>query len=220
MTTILQQESVVEMLKIMVSTGRAKKNELDAAIATLNAMRGPVQPTTVSTQSKEPVVATAIVPVFETKEPVFIETIFQRKGQLMDEIKKLTAEQSQLSNRLCEIPEDVVCPELTKEIVKLRKRIEQLWTEYRFIDRNGQLPKIAKDNTEAPQDPDKDIKLLRIASDLKSLRDKRGKLEKKLSTPLLATKNPDTKIPEWQTELTQVLEAISELEYQKELLGD
>lgn len=225
--TILQAEGNVAMLKMMVSIGRAKKAELEAAEAVLKELKGEIQP--VASPIAQPITApTPTIPTNYTPLPVptahpvspdFIETIFQRKADLMTDIKKLTSEQNELSNRLKEVPENVECPTMTREIVKLRKRIELLWTDYRFIDRNGQLPEHKKIEENANDDPDKDIQLLRISQDLKRLRDQRLKLQKKLEKPHLHTKFEAVKVPEWQTELIQVQEAIAELEYQKELIG-
>lgn len=214
---ILQQEATVAMLRVMVNTGRAKKAELQAAELVLAQMRGESKPA-------EPVVQHITKPYLDhvvAAAPIhtpgvdMVESVFRRKGELMTEIKRLTAEQNELSNTLHTVPENQDCPGLTKQIVSLRRKIEGYWTEYRFIERNGLVPKREAEKDDE-DDPEREIKLLRIATSLRSLRDKRLKLEKKLEKPHLHTKNPDMKVPEWQTELIQVLEEISELEMQKD----
>jgi hypothetical protein len=218
--TVLQLEASAALLRIMVATGRAKKAELDEVEAQLAAMRAPVP---VSQPKPLPMVATLMpekpkVVEFEALPVGNVEAVFRRKGELMGEIKRLSSEQNELSNTLHTVPDEQDCPGLTKRIIEMRRKIEGLWTEYRFIDRNGIVPKREAEK-DASDDPEREIKLLRIATSLRSLRDKRLKLEKKLDKPHLNTKNPDIKVPEWQTELIQVLEEITELELQKEALA-
>lgn len=221
MHDIQQLEAQVAMLKAMVATRRAKPEELHRAEEALRLANQKAQAKTVTTR---PIVEKTEAP---TPEPVraspavtftpdwVVETVFKRKGELMTEIKSLTAERNELSNRLHEIPSEVACPELTKKIVSLQRRIESLWTEYRFIERNGRLPD-TKPKEEKAYDPEREIKLLRISTDLKRLRDIRLKLEKKLDKPHLHTKFPETKIPEWQQDLIFVNAQIDELEFQKD----
>jgi hypothetical protein len=223
---ILQQEATVAMLRVMVNTGRAKKAELQAAELVLAEMKG-------EAKTEERVVQHMTKPHIEhgvattpTIAPAMdnVETVFRRKGELMTEIKRLTSEQNGLSNTLHTVPDNQACPGLTANIVSLRKKIEGLWTEYQFISRNGNLTPTPINPTQPSplregydeEDPEREIKLLRISTELRSLRDKRLKLEKKLEKPHLNTKFPEQKVPEWQTELIQVVEAISELELEKE----
>ncbi|WP_273210477.1 hypothetical protein [Runella zeae] len=212
---IKQQEAAVEMLRIFVRNKRAKPEELEKAEATLKKLKGKANAEEVA--ARPVVIATPEPPKsIMVVDPVgtdIVETVFRRKGELMSEIKRLTAEQNELSNRLHEVDQSVQCGTLTANIVSLRRQIEKLWTEYRFIERNGQLPLMPQ---EPKQDPEKEVKLLRISMDLRSLRDKRLKLEKKIEKPHLHTKFAETKVPEWQTELVQVREAIAELEHQKD----
>ena len=218
---IRQLEASVEMLRIFVQNKRAKPEELEKVETQLRKLKGEEKATQVAERPAPITAAAAVVGAVLPASPSFVETVFQRKGELMGQIKQLTAEQNEMSNRLQEIDPAVHCGVLTGNIVSLRRRIEKLWTEYRFIERNGQLPtpsQISSVNggNDVADDPDKDVKLLRISQELKSLRDRRLKLEKKLEKPLLNTKFPEVKVPEWQLELTHVREAIAELEYQKE----
>lgn len=211
---IRQLEASVEMLRLLVPAKRAKPEELTKAEAQLKKLKG--EETAVKVTERPAPIAPAVVAVQTAAvSPSLVEMIFQKKGELMGEIKRLTAEQNEMSNRLHEIDPAVHCGVLTGNIVSLRRRVEKLWTEYRFIERNGQLPSQSAEKQEK-QDPEKEVKLLRISQELKSLRDKRLKLEKKLEKPHLNTKVPEVKVPEWQQELVQVREAIAELEYQKE----
>lgn len=212
---IKQQEAAVEMLRIFVRNKRAKPEELEKAEATLKKLKGKANAEEVAARpvmiaTPEPPKSIMVVDPVGTD---IVETVFRRKGELMSEIKRLTAEQNELSNRLHEVDQSVQCGTLTANIVSLRRQIEKLWTEYRFIERNGQLPLMPQ---EPKQDPEKEVKLLRISMDLRSLRDKRLKLEKKIEKPHLHTKFPEIKLSEWQLELTQVREAIAELEHQKD----
>lgn len=206
------------MLEIMVKIGRAKASELALAKAVLGELLNPLIP-------PEPIVE--IVPGNDIQPPMqltrnepidmgMIESVFRKKGELMTEIKRLTAEQNELSNRLHEIDTDQDCPGITRQIVSLRKTIEELWSDYRFIERNGVLPEKKAETVAEPVDPLRELKLLQIGHDLKRLRDIRLKLEKKLEKPHLHTKSPELKVPEWQTALIKVQEEISDLELQKD----
>lgn len=214
---ILQQEANVAMLRVMVNTGRAKKAELQAAELVLAQMKGEGKPveTVVQHIALSPIAQVVAAVPIHTPGVDMVESVFRRKGELMTEIKRLTTEQNEMSNTLHTVPENQDCPGLTKQIVSLRRKIEGYWTEYRFIERNGLVPQREAEK-EDDDDPEREIKLLRIATSLRGLRDKRLKLEKKLEKPHLNTKNPDMKVPEWQTELIQVVEEISGLELEKE----
>lgn len=212
MKNVRELEATIALLEVMVKTGRAKKEELAAAKSELVALSSPTPIASTPNSFSAPVRKENPANLQNSN----VEKVFLRKGELMSEILNLSHRQNELSNRLHQIDDDTPCPGLTREILELRYAIEERWSEYRFIERNGILP---AHKTADEIDPDNELKLLKIATELRSLRDKRLKLEKKLEKPHLNTKNPIQKVPEWQEELAKVKADIASLEFEKEQLS-
>jgi hypothetical protein len=140
--------------------------------------------------------------------------VYRRMQELVAQAKGLENQQVLLAEQLRTVPEDQDCPELTEEIAALQGEINATWAEYRFIEQNKKLPEAER----IDDDPEREVELLRIAQELKSLRDRRLKLEKKLEKPHLHTKNPAEKVPAWGKELLLIGSQISELEFKREAI--
>jgi hypothetical protein len=238
---IRQQEAAVELTRIYVRNGRVPAAELDVAQAKLDELKG-MQLREVAAQALpkaippagnggvkkvyqvpvemlEPMVTVDEQPRYEVKDPVVTPSpgqgdVYRRLQELVAQAKGQENQQILLAEQLRTVPEDQECPELTEEIAALQGEINATWAEYRFIEQNKKLPE-----KQSPEDdPEREVELLRIAQELKSLRDRRLKLERKLEKPHLHTKNPGEKVPAWGKELLLIGSQISELEFKREAI--
>lgn len=238
---IRQQEAAVELTRIYVKNGRVAAAELDVAQAKLDELKG-MQLREVAAQALpkanppagnggvkkgyqvpvemlEPLVTVDEQPRYEVKDLVVKPLpgqgdVYRRMQALVVQAKGLENQQVLLAEQLRTVPEDQECPELTEEIAALQGEINDTWAEYRFIEQNKKLPE-----KQTPEDdPEREVELLRIAQELKSLRDRRLKLERKLEKPHLHTKNPAEKVPAWGKDLLLIGSQISELEFKREAI--
>ena len=219
---IRQLEAKAAHLEQMIKAKRAKPAELVVVNDELKKARGAVSREKAASYlpKKEHVAPISqgqlpvILPTLAGIDEDLVTSVFYRKGQLMEEIKANQKEQQVLSNQLHLIPENVPCPELTERTVELAKLNEDLWSECRFIENNGKL--LDEKDFEKKRDPQAEFRLLAIASELKSLRDTRLKLETKIEKPHLHSKKPAVKLQEWQIELIEVKSLINALIFEKE----
>lgn len=220
---IRQLEAKAEYLTLMIEAQRAKPSELIEVTQELEKAKGMVarEKANELIPAKEVTKKTIEIPTNQPAKAQKIDdenvtSVFFRKGELMENILSKQKAQRALSNKLHTIPTHVDCPELTEATTNLAKEIEELWTEYRFIERNGKLP--SEEISDRQADKEVEFRLLEIANELRSLRDTRLKLEKKIESPHLYSKSPKTKLQEWQIELIEVKSKINDLIFEKEQL--
>lgn len=231
---IRQQEAAVEMMRMLVSSKRARPEKLEAAINELNRLKAEFVSETVGTAiAGRKVVAIpknfSIGGTIAAKEEVIrsgrYAKIIQdvngspfemRQSTLSQEATRLRKDQSELSNMLHKVSPEQDCPELVDRILGLHHEIEQIWDQKKFLDRNQH---------DGPANPAHDQLLVErsvaaveskaeLSVKIQQLREKRSKLKKKLENPK-ATMASRSK---WEIELAQVDAGIEEASTRRALL--
>jgi hypothetical protein len=135
--------------------------------------------------------------------------------------RELRTRQSTLGNQLAMIPKDVVALDACTELTSIQKKIEGVWDQIRFIERNGRLPDPALDKEPEELTEAEKMVLIKLKVDLKAARDQRDKLQKKVDNPAAhakSFKNLQTKPAEWALELANVKKEIEVMEVEKDNL--
>jgi chromosome segregation ATPase len=135
--------------------------------------------------------------------------------------RELRTRQSTLGNQLAMIPKDVVALDACTELTSIQKKIEGVWDQIRFIERNGRLPDPALDKEPEELTELEKVKLIKLKVDLKAARDQRDKLQKKVDNPAAhakSFKNLQTKPAEWAAELANIKKEIEVMEVEKDNL--
>jgi len=203
------------MLRLMVASGRARPERLEAAMNELNRMKS-------DSASTDAGVNARTAPVRESRAVKAISKdvnsdIFALKhSALSHEAARLRRDQAELSNMLHKVSPEQPCPELVGKILELNHQVERIWDEKKFLDRN---------QTDGPVDPVYDQQVVtrtmtaveskaELSVKLQQLREKRSKLKKKLDDPK-ASMPSKTK---WGIELAQVDAAIEETGQKRALI--
>ncbi len=214
---IRQQEAAVEMMRMLVSSKRARPEKLEAAINELNRLKADVADvsTPLNVTSRKPNVresprAAAIM------RDVDGSPFELRQSALSQEATRLRKDQSELSNMLHKVSPGQDCPELVDKILGLHHEIEQIWDQKKFLDRNQH---------DGPANPAHDQLLVErsvaaveskaeLSVKIQQLREKRSKLKKKLENPkaMMASRS------KWEIELAQVDAGIEEASTRRALL--
>ena len=195
---IMQQEASVNLLRSLLVCKRTSKEELEKAelrLAELLELRP---------KAPEPVKAFSILPKLEKPKiqqpsasptptlPPTDNQISLRK-EIWQQIDKKKRELAEVCNSMHEVPKDAACPELMADALNLKAEEEQLWTKFRYLERNGKLP----DEPE-PEQKQNSLELLQAINERKKLAEKRSKLKKKLESPL---NKKHRLLDRWKTEL-------------------
>lgn len=207
----------MEMMRMLVSSKRARPEKLEAAINELNRLKADVEgvSTPLNVTSRKPNVresprAAAIM------RDVDGSPFELRQSALSQEATRLRKDQSELSNMLHKVSPEQDCPELVDKILGLHQEIEQIWDQKKFLDRNQH---------DGPANPAHDQQLVErsiaaveskaeLSVKIQQLREKRSKLKKKLENPK-ATMASRSK---WEIELAQVDAGIEEASTRRALL--
>jgi hypothetical protein len=197
MVQILQQEATLNMLLQLHKCGRATQEQIDIASRRLEELKGLEPP---KTKAPPPIQ----VPVFKKPEPVQGPSTMNVKKDLMTEIDTLSRKRAELCNSMHDVPFHVSCPEIMNEVVIVAEQIENAWTKYRFIERNGTLP---PEPTETQNQ--KSIKLLLKQDKREKLCQKISKLKKKINDAL-NTKHSKQDV--WQKEFEYGVLELKELD--------
>lgn len=132
------------------------------------------------------------------------------QADLSKEADSLNRQMAELSNTLHTIPQNVACPQVTKQILALKEKIEAIWDKKRYLERNRALP--AEPNQEPGYLPDlvsDEAGKFELAHVKRRLIDQRSKLRRKLRDP----KAKPSKRQEWETELALCERQIQEIEF-------
>lgn len=183
---IMQQEAAVELIRSLIKSRRATITDLEAAerrLAELKELHA--SPITIVTPSPSP------APVKEKADPLLSRDLMAK----IDDTQKRLAE---VCNSMHSIPKDEACPELMARAAGIKQELEDLWTKYRYLQRNGRLPEDEKE--EEKLSSKRSYELLDAVQKKKSISEKRSKLKAKIANP----KNiRSKKLEEWKDELAQ-----------------
>lgn len=183
---IMQQEAAVELIRSLMKSRRATITDLEAAERRLAELKE-VQalPTPISSPpASEPIQSKRVDPLLSR--------------DLMAKIDDTQKRLAEVCNSMHSIPKDVACPDLMSRAASIKEELEDLWTKYRYLERNGRLPEDEKE--EEKLSSKRSYELLDAVQKKKSISEKRSKLKAKISNP----KNiRSKKLEEWKDELAQ-----------------
>jgi hypothetical protein len=134
------------------------------------------------------------------------------QAELSKEADALNREMATLSNTLHTIPQNASCPQLTRQILAIKEKIEAIWDKKRYLERNRALPAEPVADQEPGYLPDlvsDDAGKFQLAHIKRRLIDQKSKLKTKLRNP----KAKASKIHEWETELALCERKIQEIEF-------
>ena len=197
---IAQQTQSVRMLEKMVQARRATPDELSQALERLELLKNP-----------RPVIQVA---QYEDDQPPVLgrivgnEEYLQLQSDLSKEADHLNRQMAELSNQLYKVPQGVGCPEIVGHILALKARIESIWDQKRYLERNKCLPPEPEETpkTATENSPAK----FELAYRKRRLVDLRSKLNRKLDDP----KAKPAKMQAWQEELVRTTYEIQEIDSQ------
>lgn len=213
---IQQQEAAVEMMRQKVQAKRARPEQLEAAINELNRLKSDLVDDLV-----KPAPGSTAAPRMSRKVDAIMKDvdsdIFALKhSALSQEANRLRRDQAELSNMLVKVQPGQSCPELVDRILELHYKIEAIWDDKKFLDRN---------QFEGPRNPAHDQQVIQrpvqavvskaeLSVKLQKCREKRSKLKSKLLNPKasMAAKS------KWELELVQIEAAIEETEGKRALM--
>lgn len=182
----MQQEAAVQLLESLVKTRRASKESLQEARRRLLELKE-IAPST-SESGQLPAEA-------KTEKPV--DPLLSR--DLMRQIDDCQRRLARVCNLMHDIPKDVPCPEIMAEAMQIKDEEEDLWSKYRYLERNGRLPEETQKEEKLSQE--RSYELLAAVDAKKKLSEKRSKLRKKIADP----KNLRNKLlDQWKDDLAQV----------------
>lgn len=221
---IRQQEAAVEMMRMLVSSKRARPEKLEAAINELNRLRSDETSAVGDRQSAfarpyygPPKAAVRQSPrAADIMQDVNGSPFEMRQSALSQEATRLRKDQSELSNMLHKVSPEQACPELVDKILGLHQQIENIWDQKKFLSRNQH---------DGPANPAHDQQVVErsvaaveskaeLSVKIQQLREKRSKLKKKLENPK-ATMESRSK---WEIEIAQVDAGIEEAVTRRALL--
>lgn len=213
---IQQQEAAVEMMRQKVQAKRARPEQLEAAINELNRLKADlvddlVKPAPGSTEA--PRMSRKVAAIMKDVD----SDIFALKhSALSQEANRLRRDQAELSNMLVKVQPGQSCPELVDRILDLHYKIEAIWDDKKFLDRN---------QFEGPRNPAHDQQVIQrpvqavvskaeLSVKLQKCREKRSKLKSKLLNPKASMASKS----KWELELVQIEAAIEETEGKRALM--
>jgi hypothetical protein len=224
---IRQQQAAIEHMKMLVASGRARPEQLEAAESELKRLQAmAVEPATQPSELAQPAPqqpATAQAAARRTSkkvrailEDVQSDTVKFKQAALSEEAARIRKNQADLSNLLHKVPKDQACPELTERILDLHHQAESLWDEKIFLERNEH---------DGPQQLAADVQVqartvgdirekAQLTVEIQKLREKRSKLQRKLGDPKAAVSRKAV----WQVQLAQAQASIDELSTRRSLI--
>jgi hypothetical protein len=183
----MQQQAAVELIKLLMNSRRATEQDLWEAQRRLDEL--------MDLQPSEAIASAPEVPQ-QPSEPVSVDPLVSRA--LMDKIDEAQKRLGQVCNSMHEVPKDEPCPHLMAQAASVKEEVEDLWTQYRYLQRNGRLPDSVQD--EEKLSTKRSYELLEAIAEKKKVSEKRSKLKKKIADPRnLRSKLLDT----WKEELAQ-----------------
>ncbi|GAB3803425.1 hypothetical protein GCM10028819_33330 [Spirosoma humi] len=209
-TQISQQQASIRMLEMFVKAGRCTTGELAQAKRRLADLQEQTTFVPIAPRTERVGPASAPVPVATGESTLGRQIVGDEyasiQADLSAEANGLNRQMAELSNQLHKIPSDVSCPQLTRQILELKGKIELIWDKKYYLERNHCLPE-EQSTVEAPTLSDAGA--FELAIEKRKLIDKRSKLRRKLINP----KAKPGKLLEWETELTQCNLKIQEIEF-------
>jgi hypothetical protein len=201
---ILQQRTSVQMLQMLVKSRRASAEELAIAerrLAELEELQAPAETTTVipATLLKQPTTE-----VINESPPLAENEVRSVRKTLLEHIDAKKRRLADVCNNMHLVPKATPCPELMVEAIELKAEEEELWTKFRYLERNGRLP---DEPTEVQEKTNVD--LLIATDERKKLAEKRSKLKKKIND--LRNKKHRF-LDKWKTEFDYVDMTITDLD--------
>ena len=204
-TQISQQQASIKMLEMFLKAGRCTTDELNQAKRRLADLQEQTTFVPIAPRPERVAPAPAPEPVATGRQIVGDEyTTIQ--ADLSAEANGLNRQMADLSNQLQKIPPTAPCPELTRQILELKGKIELIWDKKYYLERNHCLPE-EQSTVDAPTLSDADA--FELAYEKRRLIDLRSKLKRKLLNP----KAKSGKLLEWETELAQCNLKIQEIEF-------
>ena len=185
------------MLRVYVACRRVKPQELEAAERRLAELREIAPAPTREIQS-DPVAAVIAPPAHSPENNLL-------SAELMRQIDDTHRRLAKVCNSMHDVPKNVACPELMAEAIAIKNEEEDLWTQYRYLERNGRLPEETKEEEKLSKE--RSYELLDAIARKKAITEKKSKLKKKLSDPKNAKNKNRT---HWEDELT-----ITNLEWER-----
>lgn len=165
-----------------------------------------VKPPQKATPTKEK----AIKPLATVKTE---EELAEEKAEMAKQLDALHVKRCQLSNQLADIAEGAELEEKVKEVLAAKEEYRALFAQYKAFDEIAVEVEETEAEVKYKASEDPKIALLKIEAELKPLREKISKTNKKL-----AESPTHAKAAEWQTELAQAEAAKEELEQKKKLI--
>lgn len=208
---LMQQQASVDMLRALVSTGRAEASELENAERRLHELKGLAPDLEVVQHEETPKTSKIVWPQAETKyvgvkveADVPNQTTMLLRAELMSQINKLSRKRAEACNAMHDVPKDQDCPELMAMALAAHNELEDTWTKYRYLERNGKLPE-----EETQKAKEVSLELLQKMDERKKLGEKRTKLNKKITDPY---NHKNKKLEEWKEEYSFTLLRIKDLD--------
>lgn len=216
-TQIRQQQAAIEHIKMLVASGRARAEQLEAAERELLRLRS--QATESVEPSADPVLSVARTPSKKVRAilaDVQSDTVKFKQAALSEEANRIRRNQADLSNLLHKVPPGQPCPELTERILDLHHQAESIWDEKVFLERNEHDgPDKATEDVQVQPRTLGDIKeKATLTVEIQKLREKRAKLQRKLADP----KATASRKAVWEIQLAQTQASIGELTTRRSLV--
>ncbi|MDQ6479804.1 hypothetical protein [Dyadobacter sp. LHD-138] len=213
---IQQQESAVEMIRQLVNAKRSRPERLEAAINELNRLKSDLVVDGAETAPGDTAAPRMSRKVTAIMKDVNSDIFALKHSALSQEADRLRRDQAELSNMLVKVPPGQPCPDLVNKILELHYKIEAIWDEKKFLDRN---------QFDGPKNPAHDQQVIErpvqavvskaeLSVKLQKCREKRSKLKSKLLNP----KASMAARSKWELELVQIEAAIEETEGKRALM--
>jgi hypothetical protein len=208
---LMQQRASVDMIRSMVSLGRADVAELENAERRLAELEGLAPPAPNGGAYASPHVGNLSasrcvnhqVPE-EQVQALRQQPTMMLSAELMSQIDKLNRKRAEACNAMHDVPKDQDCPELMAMAVAIHNELEDVWTKYRYLERNGKLP-----DEETEKAKEVSLELLQKMDERKKLGEKRTKLNKKITDPY---NHKNKKLEEWKEEYDFALLRLKDLD--------
>eukprot|EP01034_Spumella_vulgaris_P021291 gene21291-27314_t len=180
----------------MVTAGRARPERLEAAINELNKLNSDLISETINPGNEQTAAPRMSKKVTAIMQDVNSDIFALKHSALSLEASRLRRDQADLSNMLVKVDPGTPCPDLVDKILELHHKIEDIWDQKNFLDRN---------QNDGPANPE---------HDQQQNREKRSKLKSKMANPRasMALKS------KWEIELAQVEAIIEETEMKRAVL--
>jgi hypothetical protein len=133
---IRQQEAAVDMIRQMVKANRARPEKLEAAINELNKLKTDLVSETIKPGNEQAAAPRMSKKVTAIMNDVNSDIFALKHSALSLEASRLRRDQAELSNMLVKVDPGTPCPDLVDKILELHHKIEDIWDQKNFLDRN------------------------------------------------------------------------------------